>query len=101
MTRVVIRDKDGVLVDTGKFHFRAWRRIFQEHGREITEGEFLESFSYNSGLFSGAANRYTSFLLHPTSLATRAEASLCDRPDAIARWRAFLTSLSSLVSGVS
>ncbi|MDP2935314.1 MAG: HAD family phosphatase [Dehalococcoidia bacterium] len=48
MTRAVIWDMDGVLVDTGKFHFRAWRRIFQEHGREITEGELLESFGIKS-----------------------------------------------------
>lgn len=39
---------DGVLVDTGPFHFRAWRRILQEQGKDLTETEFLESFGMRS-----------------------------------------------------
>ncbi|MDP2727867.1 MAG: HAD family phosphatase [Dehalococcoidia bacterium] len=48
MTKAVIWDMDGVLVDTGAFHFRAWQRILRERGRDLTEKEFLESFGMKS-----------------------------------------------------
>lgn len=31
-----IFDMDGVLVDTVDMHFRAWKRMFEEHGREFS-----------------------------------------------------------------
>ncbi len=39
---------DGVLVDTGSFHFRAWRRFLRERGRDLREREFEESFGMKS-----------------------------------------------------
>lgn len=48
MTKAVIWDMDGVLVDTGPFHFQAWRRILRERGRDLTEKGFLESFGMKS-----------------------------------------------------
>ena len=48
LTRAVIWDMDGVLVDTGQFHYRAWRRLLSENGRGLTEKEFLESFGIRS-----------------------------------------------------
>ena len=29
----VLWDMDGVLVDTGEFHFKAWQQTFEELGR--------------------------------------------------------------------
>lgn len=48
MTKAVIWDMDGVLVDTGPFHFRAWSRLLRERGTVLTEREFLGSFGMRS-----------------------------------------------------
>lgn len=37
MLRACIFDMDGVIVDTAKFHFRAWRRLANELGMDFTE----------------------------------------------------------------
>ncbi len=39
---------DGVLVDTGEFHFRAWQRILGEMGKDLSRDEFLERFGMKS-----------------------------------------------------
>jgi beta-phosphoglucomutase family hydrolase len=38
--QAVIFDMDGVLVDSGAFHRRAWQALFQEMGSPITDPEF-------------------------------------------------------------
>ncbi|MFQ5445940.1 MAG: beta-phosphoglucomutase [Saprospiraceae bacterium] len=39
MIKACIFDLDGVLVDTAKYHFRAWRRLANELGFDFTEKE--------------------------------------------------------------
>lgn len=48
MTKAVIWDMDGVLVNTAPFHFRAWRRILKEEGKNLAEKEFLATFGMKS-----------------------------------------------------
>lgn len=40
----VLWDLDGVLVDTSRYHFKAWRRLMAELGRELPEAGFLATF---------------------------------------------------------
>lgn len=40
----VLWDMDGVLVDTGEFHFQAWREVLAEHGIEFTYEFHQETF---------------------------------------------------------
>ncbi len=44
MTNAVLWDLDGVLVDTAAHHFRAWRRLFRELGRDLSEEDFRRTF---------------------------------------------------------
>jgi HAD superfamily hydrolase (TIGR01509 family) len=44
MIKAVLWDLDGVLVDTGSFHFEAWRELFESEGKEISEEEFRRTF---------------------------------------------------------
>ncbi len=44
MIKAVLWDLDGVLVDTGLFHFEAWRELFAGEGKEISEKEFRRTF---------------------------------------------------------
>lgn len=44
MTKAVLWDLDGVLVDTADYHFRAWRRLFRELGRDLSEEDFRRTF---------------------------------------------------------
>ncbi|MFZ2907439.1 MAG: HAD hydrolase-like protein, partial [Cyclobacteriaceae bacterium] len=37
MIRACIFDLDGVLVDTAKYHYLAWKRLAAEFGFELTE----------------------------------------------------------------
>jgi HAD superfamily hydrolase (TIGR01509 family) len=39
---------DGVLVDTGEFHFQAWHEVLAEYGIVFTRGFFQETFGMNS-----------------------------------------------------
>lgn len=48
MERAIVWDMDGVLVDTGEFHFRAWCRILGELGKDLSREEFLERFGMKS-----------------------------------------------------
>ncbi len=40
----VIWDMDGVLVDSAPFHYRAWRRLWEERGIYFSEEEFYKTF---------------------------------------------------------
>ena len=44
MIKAVLWDMDGVLVDTGPYHFAAWRELFRSVGRELSEAEFQRTF---------------------------------------------------------
>jgi beta-phosphoglucomutase len=44
MKKYVIWDMDGVLVDTGPFHLRAWLRFWGEIGRPFTIADFRRTF---------------------------------------------------------
>jgi len=40
----VIWDMDGVIVDTGIYHFRSWQYAFQQEGKIFTEADFQHIF---------------------------------------------------------
>jgi beta-phosphoglucomutase family hydrolase len=44
MTKAVLWDLDGVLVDTAPFHFRAWQELFQSLGKSFAEADFRRTF---------------------------------------------------------
>ncbi len=44
MTKAVLWDLDGVLVDTAPFHFQAWRELFAGLGKRISEQDFVRTF---------------------------------------------------------
>ncbi|MBN1303691.1 MAG: HAD family phosphatase [Anaerolineales bacterium] len=44
----VIWDMDGVLVNTGEFHYQAWESIFNELGFPFSENQFKETFGMNN-----------------------------------------------------
>ena len=46
--RGVLWDMDGVLVDTGEFHFQAWSQALPEFGLQITRQFFLDTFGMNN-----------------------------------------------------
>jgi beta-phosphoglucomutase-like phosphatase (HAD superfamily) len=50
MTRQgVLWDLDGVLVDTGEFHFQAWSGLLPEYGVPFTRELFRATFGMNNG----------------------------------------------------
>jgi beta-phosphoglucomutase len=48
MPEAVIFDVDGVLVDSYRPHYRSWRQLAAEHGFELTEEQFTETFGRTS-----------------------------------------------------
>ena len=44
----VIFDMDGVLVDSYRAHFASWNVMLAEHGRAVTEAEFVTTFGRTS-----------------------------------------------------
>ena len=44
----VLWDMDGVLVDTGEFHFQAWSETLDEHGIPFNRERFRETFGMNN-----------------------------------------------------
>jgi beta-phosphoglucomutase family hydrolase len=44
MTRAVLWDLDGVLVDTAPFHFQAWQELFQSIGKGFADADFRRTF---------------------------------------------------------
>lgn len=48
MSHAVIFDVDGVLIDSYQAHFESWRALCREHGFDITEKEFADTFGRRS-----------------------------------------------------
>jgi beta-phosphoglucomutase len=48
MRRAVIFDVDGVLVDSYDAHFRSWRDVLREHGLDMSEDDFAQTFGRTS-----------------------------------------------------
>ena len=48
MTKAVIFDMDGVLVDSYRAHYESWRRLGEKHGLTMTEAEFTSTFGRTS-----------------------------------------------------
>lgn len=46
--RGVLWDMDGVLVDTGEFHFETWLQVLSEHGVHISREIFKKIFGMNN-----------------------------------------------------
>jgi beta-phosphoglucomutase family hydrolase len=44
----VLWDMDGVLVDTGEFHYQSWAAILSDYGIEFSRGFFRETFGMNN-----------------------------------------------------
>lgn len=44
LIRAVIWDMDGVIVDTGEYHYRSWRGIFKKQGVNFNESDFQRVF---------------------------------------------------------
>ena len=44
----VIWDMDGVLVDTGEYHYRAWRDILSQYQIDFSRETFAEEFGTNN-----------------------------------------------------
>ena len=44
MTRAVLWDMDGTLVDSEEYHWLSWRDTMSAHGLAITHAQFLETF---------------------------------------------------------
>jgi beta-phosphoglucomutase family hydrolase len=44
VTKAVLWDLDGVLVDTAPFHFQAWQELFQSLGTGFAEADFRRTF---------------------------------------------------------
>ena len=43
-TKAVIWDMDGVIADTGPYHFKAWQQVLQKRGVNFTEEDFKRNF---------------------------------------------------------
>jgi len=50
MIEAVLWDLDGVLVDTGRFHYQAWCQLLSELGRSLSEEEFSRTFGLRNDL---------------------------------------------------
>lgn len=50
MIEAVLWDLDGVLVDTARFHYEAWRELFDELGRSFGEEDFRRTFGLRNDL---------------------------------------------------
>jgi len=44
----VIWDMDGVLVDTGEYHYQAWKKTFEELDVPFSKSQFRETFGMNN-----------------------------------------------------
>src|SRR5688500_6728220 len=52
--RAVLWDLDGTLVDSGEYHWQAWRETMRGEGVELTYQQFLDSFGQkNDRILSG------------------------------------------------
>jgi len=50
MIEAVLWDLDGVLVDTARLHYQAWRQLLSELGRSLSEEEFRRTFGLRNDL---------------------------------------------------
>ncbi|HEX9956782.1 MAG TPA: HAD family phosphatase [Fibrella sp.] len=52
MLKAVIFDMDGVIADTNPHHQIAWRKYYEQHGRTLSDAEFVEHVSgkHNSAI---------------------------------------------------
>lgn len=50
MIEAVLWDLDGVLVDTARFHYQAWRQLFDDLGRSFSEEDFRRTFGLRNDL---------------------------------------------------
>ena len=50
MIEAILWDLDGVLVDTARFHYRAWCQLLSEVGRTLSEEEFRRAFGLRNDL---------------------------------------------------
>ena len=58
MVRAVIWDMDGVISDTGPYHYRSWRDVMAGRGVEVTEEDFRRSFGQrNDTIIPGLMGR--------------------------------------------
>ncbi|MFO7919000.1 MAG: HAD-IA family hydrolase [Anaerolineae bacterium] len=48
MTKALLWDMDGVLVDTGEAHFAAWKALFEGHEWTITREDFEKTFGMSN-----------------------------------------------------
>lgn len=48
VTKALLWDMDGVLVDTGEAHFAAWKALFEKHGWAITRQDFERTFGMSN-----------------------------------------------------
>jgi beta-phosphoglucomutase-like phosphatase (HAD superfamily) len=46
--RAILWDMDGVLVDTGEYHYAAWKQTFDELGVPFSRKQFRETFGMNN-----------------------------------------------------
>ena len=53
MTKAVLWDLDGVLVDTAPFHFQAWQELFKSVGKGFTEADFRRTFGLRNDAILG------------------------------------------------
>jgi beta-phosphoglucomutase family hydrolase len=44
----VLWDMDGVLVDTGEFHYRSWQEVLEQHGLPFSREFFRQTFGMNN-----------------------------------------------------
>jgi HAD superfamily hydrolase (TIGR01509 family) len=44
----VLWDLDGVLVDTGEYHFRSWAKVLSEYGIDFSRSFFRDTFGMNN-----------------------------------------------------
>jgi beta-phosphoglucomutase family hydrolase len=53
MTKAVLWDLDGVLVDTAPFHFEAWQELFQSLGKGFADADFRRTFGLRNDAILG------------------------------------------------
>lgn len=53
MTKAVLWDLDGVLVDTAPFHFQAWQELFQSVDKGFAEADFRRTFGLRNDAILG------------------------------------------------
>ncbi|MFC2020124.1 HAD family hydrolase [Chloroflexota bacterium] len=51
--KAVIWDMDGVIVDSGPYHFLAWREVFRRRGANLTKADFRRMFGQRNDSIIG------------------------------------------------